>query len=244
MILHGLFFLGKNGCAVVATSRSRDHARVPRLSCSGRAPRRRNIVLEKHWRDGVHRQLTELFFANVEAAANPDDVAPLFATPRHVLVHVKRGELFIIGAVGREVAPLLVIELLSRIADLLEMYLKELTEDALRDNFITVYQLLDEMIDNGAPLHIEPNVLQELVLPPAEMKSMVAAVTGSSQVGAACCPLTRSTYCAPSAPHHSTAPPCANNSLPLRPPRHRAMNPLCAPRGTTIWPRPSANRAP
>eukprot|EP00966_Prymnesium_polylepis_P204448 4736634-Prymnesium_polylepis.1 len=41
------------------------------------------------------------------------------------------------------------------------------------------------MIDNGAPLHTEPNVLQELVLPPAEMKSMVAAVTGSSQVSAA-----------------------------------------------------------
>ena len=29
----------------------------------------RNIVLEKHWHDGVHRQLTELFFANVKAAA-------------------------------------------------------------------------------------------------------------------------------------------------------------------------------
>ena len=49
---------------------------------------------------------------------------------------------------------------LCRIADLLELYLKELTEDALRDNFITVFQLLDEMIDNGAPLHTEANVLQ------------------------------------------------------------------------------------
>jgi len=133
----------------------------------------------------VHRQLTEQFYAHVQSVGKAEDVAPVFATSRHVLLHVRRGDLFILGAVGRDVAPLLVIELLSRIADLLELYLKELTENALRHNFITVYQLLDEMIDNGAPLHTESNVLQELVLPPAEMKSMVAAVTGSSQVSSA-----------------------------------------------------------
>lgn len=94
-----------------------------------------------------------------------------------MLVHVHRSELYFVGAVGREVAPLLVVELLSRIADLLELYLKELTEDALRDNFITVFQLLDEMIDNGAPLHTEANVLQELVMQPAKMESIVACVS-------------------------------------------------------------------
>ena len=101
MLIHGLFVLGKNGCTHLPPS----HPLLvpPRVTHAATPRRRRNIVLEKHWTVGVHRQLTELFHANVQAAANPDDVAPVFATPRHVLIHVKRNDLFFIGVVGREV---------------------------------------------------------------------------------------------------------------------------------------------
>jgi AP-3 complex subunit mu len=97
-------------------------------------------------------------------------------------VHVARGPLLLVGALCRDVPALLAIELLHRVGDLLELYLRELTEDALRANFVTVYQLLDEIIDNGAPLHTEPNVLQQLVMQPGKIDSIVASVTGASQV--------------------------------------------------------------
>ena len=50
------------------------------------------------------------------------------------------------SALSRDVPVMLAISLLHRVGDLLELYLKELTEDALRANFVTVYQLLDEII--------------------------------------------------------------------------------------------------
>ena len=81
-----------------------------------------------------------------------------------------------------EVQPLLVYELLGRLADNLEEYVGELSESSLRDNFLTVSQVLDEMFDYGVPLHLEPNVLQDIVMPPGKLKSMVASVTGKSQV--------------------------------------------------------------
>lgn len=34
---------------------------------------------------------------------------------------------------------------------ILEEYLKNLEEESIRDNFVTVYELLDEMMDNGIP---------------------------------------------------------------------------------------------
>ena len=101
------------------------------------------------------------------------------------MVHARRGPLLLVGALSRDVPVLLAISLLHRVGDLLELYLKELTEDALRANFVTVYQLLDEIIDNGAPLHTEPNVLQQLVMQPGKMDSIVASVTGGSQIKAA-----------------------------------------------------------
>ena len=144
--------------------------------------KRGNVVVEKHWRQPLNRQIIEPFWAQVVAAERPIDVAPATMAVHHVLLHVVRNEICLIGAVGRDVTPLLTYELLHRIADIFELYFRELTEDTLRDNFVTVYQLLDEIIDNGLPLHTEPNVLSELVLQPAKLKSLVASVTGASQV--------------------------------------------------------------
>ena len=129
-------------------------------------PRRSNIVVEKHWREGVHRQLCEQLWKQISAAERPSDIAPVQPFGHHVLVQLQRNDLVLVGVVGRDVNALMVVELLGRLGDLFDLYLKELTEDALRDNFITVYQLLDEMVDNGVPLHTESNVLQELVMPP------------------------------------------------------------------------------
>ena len=55
--------------------------------------------------------------------------------------------------------------------------------DGLLRGGLLDYQLLDEMVDHGVPVHTEPNVLQQLVLEPGKMRSMVNAVTGGSQVG-------------------------------------------------------------
>mgnify|MGYP006137730843 CR=1 FL=1 len=146
--------------------------------------KRGQVVLEKHWRMPLSRQIVETFWQQrVVEADQPADVPPAVTNAHHVLLHVLRNELCLIGVVARDVPPLLTFELLHRIADTFELYFRELTEDALRDNFVTVYQLLDEMLDHGVPVHTEPNMLQELVLMPGKMKSMVAAVTGGSQVG-------------------------------------------------------------
>ncbi|KAJ0974683.1 hypothetical protein J5N97_016648 [Dioscorea zingiberensis] len=51
--------------------------------------------------------------------------------------------------------PLMAIEFLCRVADVLTDYLGSLNEDLIKDNFVIVYQLLDEMMDNGFPLTME-----------------------------------------------------------------------------------------
>jgi AP-1 complex subunit mu len=35
--------------------------------------------------------------------------------------------------------------------DVLIEYFKELEEESVRDNFVVIYELLDEMMDNGYP---------------------------------------------------------------------------------------------
>ena len=40
-------------------------------------------------------------------------------------------------------------------------YFKELEEESIRDNFVIVYELLDEMMDFGYPQTTESKILQE-----------------------------------------------------------------------------------
>lgn len=42
-------------------------------------------------------------------------------------------------------------------------YFKEVEEESIRDNFVIVYELLDEFMDFGYPQTTDPKVLQELV---------------------------------------------------------------------------------
>ena len=45
-------------------------------------------------------------------------------------------------------------------------YFKELEEESIRDNFVIIYELLDEMMDFGYPQTTESKILQEYVLVP------------------------------------------------------------------------------
>jgi len=47
---------------------------------------------------------------------------------------------------------------------------------------VVVYEILDEVLDNGYPLATEPNILQELIKPPNFLRSIANSVTGKSNV--------------------------------------------------------------
>lgn len=44
---------------------------------------------------------------------------------------------------------------------------------------MVVYELLEEMLDNGFPLATESNILKELIKPPTILRTMVNTITGT-----------------------------------------------------------------
>ena len=56
-----------------------------------------------------------------------------------------------------------VILFLHRIVSVLVEYFKELEEESIRDNFVIIYELMDEMMDFGYPQTTESKILQECV---------------------------------------------------------------------------------
>ncbi|CAG8489712.1 1908_t:CDS:2, partial [Acaulospora colombiana] len=107
------------------------------------------IIIEKHWRGLINRQIVDYFNDQVSNQTSSEDVLPIISTPKYQLVHVYRSGLTFLSPVTNEVDALLVLEFLHRIVDILAEYFGEIAETSIKDNFDTVYQLLEEMMDYG-----------------------------------------------------------------------------------------------
>jgi len=56
-----------------------------------------------------------------------------------------------------------IIIFLHRLTQVLVEYFKELEEESIRDNFVIIYELMDEMMDFGYPQTTESKILQEYI---------------------------------------------------------------------------------
>ncbi|KAI8647861.1 AP-3 complex subunit MU-1 [Parasitella parasitica] len=163
------------------------------------------IIIEKHWRGIISRQIVDVFndectkFKNSlpgsmednnggkglsmkEPFFTQDDVPPVLESNKYWLLNVLRDGLTWLCPVEREVDPMLVFEFIHRIMDVLTDYLGDVSESSIRENFVTVYQLLEEMMDYGYPLTTEPNALKELIMPPTIMNKMMTTVGAAAGV--------------------------------------------------------------
>jgi AP-1 complex subunit mu len=57
----------------------------------------------------------------------------------------------------------MILLFLHKLCEVFIEYFKELEEESIRDNFVIIYELLDEMMDFGYPQTTESKILQEYI---------------------------------------------------------------------------------
>uniref|UniRef100_A0A7S4JY63 MHD domain-containing protein n=1 Tax=Paramoeba aestuarina TaxID=180227 RepID=A0A7S4JY63_9EUKA len=139
-----------------------------------------DVIIEKHYQGFQTRAVCEIFWREITKAPSRADLSPIIVTPKHYLFHIYAKELYFLTTVQQDTPPLLVIEFLYRVVDVFVDYFDVVSEKTIKENFVTVYQILEEMMDNGFPFTTEPNVLKEMIAPPSIMKSLTSTVTGTS----------------------------------------------------------------
>jgi len=55
------------------------------------------------------------------------------------------------------------IDSLYKLLAVFKEYFKSVEEESVKDNFVLIYELLDEMMDNGYPQATEPKILKEFI---------------------------------------------------------------------------------
>lgn len=140
--------------------------------------------MEKHWQKIIPKSDLEYLTSALQKSTDTTNIPPVIKTPYRCIVNVCRNELFLVAIVSSEskLDSLFIMEFLHRIVDIIQNYFGDCHENLIKENLVTVYELLDEMLDAGYPFATELNVLKELIKPPNILRTIANTVTGKTNI--------------------------------------------------------------
>mmetsp|Transcript_4834 Transcript_4834/g.14340 ORF Transcript_4834/g.14340 Transcript_4834/m.14340 type:complete len:430 (+) Transcript_4834:1032-2321(+) len=141
-----------------------------------------DVLIERHWRGVTPRSVCDYFWDEVNRCHQHLDVSPVLHISNYYLMSIYRADIYLIASITNDVSPLLIFEFLHRVVDIFIDYFGASDERTIKDNFSVVYQLLEEMLDDGNPLTTEPNALKAMIKPPSVIGRLQAVATGKSSV--------------------------------------------------------------
>ncbi|XP_072704653.1 AP-1 complex subunit mu-2 isoform X2 [Ciconia boyciana] len=90
-------------------------------------------------------------------------LAPLLTHGKVHFLWIKHANLYLVATTKKNSNASLVYSFLYKVVEVFCEYFKELEEESIRDNFVIVYELLDELMDFGFPQTTDSKILQEYI---------------------------------------------------------------------------------
>ena len=142
-------------------------------------------LIQRSYRDDVNPAYIERFLPLVlEIEEDGQQVTPCFTNNGVNYMHIRHSNLYsgfwkwflswtmywlylrliyiqVLALSRRNTNATEIIIFLHRFVSVLIEYFKELEEESIRDNFVIIYELMDEMMDFGFPQTTESKILQE-----------------------------------------------------------------------------------
>jgi len=129
---------------------------------------RGDTIISRDFTGDVHKVKTtsEVFYrkANKWGHEDEEERPPVFCVDGVQYLYIKVGGVYLVATSRKNVAPALVLELLSRVGNIIKDYCGVLNEESIRQNFVLLYELLDEIIDYGVPQNTATDVLKRYIL--------------------------------------------------------------------------------
>ena len=92
----------------------------------------------------------------------------------------QRQSVYIVGTSRFNVSPSLVLEYLSQMTNVIKDFCGVLSEEAIRKNFVLIYEVIDEMLDFGYPQLTSTDQVKDFIVSPPEVGSNLKISKGNS----------------------------------------------------------------
>jgi AP-1 complex subunit mu len=81
----------------------------------------------------------------------------------YTFVYIRHANIYLVAATRRNSNAMMLLAFLYKLVDVCTEYFRDVQEESIRDNFVIIYELLDEMMDFGYPQVSESKVLREYI---------------------------------------------------------------------------------
>ncbi|OQO13916.1 AP-1 complex subunit mu-1 [Cryoendolithus antarcticus] len=121
-------------------------------------------LLARNYRGDIPMSAVEKFpILLSEAEDESSSVPPCFSNEGINYLYIQHNNLYLLALTKRNTNAAEILLFLHKIVEVFTEYFKELEEESIRDNFVVIYELLDEMMDFGHPQTTETKILQEYI---------------------------------------------------------------------------------
>lgn len=120
-------------------------------------------LLSRNYRGDVAMSSVEKFMGLLSEHEEEGTQSPIFTDAGITYLYIKHNNLYLLALTRRNSNAFEIVQFLHKVVQVLTEYFKELEEESIRDNFVVIYELLDEMMDFGHPQTTETKILQEYI---------------------------------------------------------------------------------
>ncbi|KAJ6589123.1 Mu homology domain-containing protein [Mycena capillaripes] len=121
-------------------------------------------LIQRSYRDDVPPSYVERFLSLVlDIEEEGQQVTPCFSSQGINYMHIRHSNLYLLALSKGNSNSAEIIIFLHRLTQVLVEYFKGLEEESIRDNFVVIYELMDEMMDFGYPQTTESKILKEYI---------------------------------------------------------------------------------
>ena len=137
-------------------------------------------IISRDFRGDVPYSCVERFNSRVAEMESEDEPVPPVFHDEGVngvscsFCHVSHNNLVMLAVCADNANAMSVILFLHRLKDVFKHYFEELEEESIRDNFVIVYELMDEVMDYGYPQYTEAQILSEFIKTDAHKMEVAA----------------------------------------------------------------------
>mmetsp|Transcript_20670 Transcript_20670/g.30929 ORF Transcript_20670/g.30929 Transcript_20670/m.30929 type:complete len:423 (-) Transcript_20670:53-1321(-) len=142
-------------------------------------------IISRTYRSDVPRSSHMRFVNHIINVEEDSTIKPVFQDGPYHYCYIRHKDLYIVASTNKNANVMVIIKFLYVLVDVLKEYFNSLEEESIRDNFVLIYELLDEMMDHGYPQATESKILKEFInqeqANKVEPKAIPEAVTGVTQ---------------------------------------------------------------
>ncbi|CAN0019299.1 unnamed protein product [Sphacelaria rigidula] len=120
------------------------------------------IIISRNFRGDVPMSASETFSNHIQEREEMEQ-KPVFTVEGVTYVYVQYNNLILMSVTKRNSNVALMLVYLYKLVDVFKDYFGELEEESIRDNFVIIYELLDETMDFGYPQTMESKILREYI---------------------------------------------------------------------------------